>query len=117
MKKSFTPILLILSMLIINCSGVGVSRNPGPTADDQTVFVDEDSSVDITAIASHPWDFPLKWSVVLIPANGSLTGNLPNITYTPDPDFDGADSFSFRVSDGYQESERIISDILLKGTQ
>jgi predicted outer membrane repeat protein len=38
---------------------------------------------------------------------------LPDCTYTPDPDYNGPDSFSFRVSDGYQESENGKVDIIV----
>src|SRR5690606_10490845 len=33
------------------------------------------------------------------PSNGVLSGAPPNITYTPNPNFFGSDSFSFRVQD------------------
>src|SRR5690606_14972996 len=34
------------------------------------------------------------------PANGSVTNNGVNVTYHPIPDFHGADSFSYAISDG-----------------
>jgi hypothetical protein len=33
------------------------------------------------------------------PKNGTLTGALPNLTYTPSPGFLGTDTFTFTASD------------------
>ena len=47
---------------------------------------------------------PLTFSIVSVPSGGILTGTGPNITYTPDKDFFGDDSFTFKVDDGYADS-------------
>ena len=39
------------------------------------------------------------------PANGALTGTAPNLTYTPNLNFNGADSFTFFVNDGNLDSD------------
>ena len=38
------------------------------------------------------------------PANGSLSGAAPNLTYTPKANFSGSDSFTFTVNDGQVDS-------------
>lgn len=43
---------------------------------------------------------PLKFEIVTPPKFGRLSGDLPKITYLPNRDFPGEDSFEFRVSDG-----------------
>jgi hypothetical protein len=118
MRKSVPLILFILPLLLINCDGVGggVGRDGGPTADNLAVSVDEDFSIPITVTASHPENSDLTWRVVIFPSNGSLAGTdctatLPDCTYTPGPDYNGPDSFSFTVSDGYQESNVAKVDI------
>ena len=43
---------------------------------------------------------PLKFEIVSPPKFGRISGDLPNITYLPNKDFPGEDSFEFRASDG-----------------
>lgn len=43
---------------------------------------------------------PLKFEIVTTPKFGRLSGDLPKITYLPNKDFPGEDSFEFLVSDG-----------------
>ncbi len=45
-------------------------------------------------------DGPLLFAVLTPPAHGALTGLAPNLLYTPDSDYLGDDSFTFRASDG-----------------
>ena len=65
--------------------------------------VDEDGSlpVDLTALVSdlETADGDLDYTIVTPPANGGLTGSGGARTYTPDPDFNGADSFTYEVTD------------------
>lgn len=80
-----------------------VSNNP-PTADDQSVATNEDTPVAITLTASDPDGDPLTYSIVMPPANGSLSGTAPNLTYTPNLNFNGSDSFTFKANDGKADS-------------
>ncbi len=75
-----------------------------PTADDQSVFTPEDTAVAITLTASDPEGQALTYSVESPPANGSLTGTAPDLTYTPNAGFDGSDSFTFTANDGTNTS-------------
>jgi len=47
---------------------------------------------------------PLKFEIVTPPKFGRLSGDLPKITYLPNKDFPGEDTFEFRVSDGQAAS-------------
>jgi hypothetical protein len=81
-------------------------NNP-PVANDQGVITDEDTAVSITLTASDPDNDPndpLTYSVVTGPANGTLSGVAPSLTYTPDPDYNGSDSFTFKANDGELDS-------------
>lgn len=79
------------------------SVNDAPTADAQSVTTDEGTAVDITLTGSDPEDDPLNFQVDG-PANGTLSGTAPNLTYTPGAGFTGEDSFTFTVSDGQATS-------------
>ncbi|HEV2851597.1 MAG TPA: IPTL-CTERM sorting domain-containing protein, partial [Thermoanaerobaculia bacterium] len=74
--------------------------NGAPTANDQNVLTNEDVPVGITLTGSDPDGDPLTFSIVTPPAHGSLTGTPPNVTYTPNPNYNGPDSFVFQVDDG-----------------
>jgi hypothetical protein len=71
-----------------------------PTALAQSVLVIKNQSGEIVLTGSDLENDPLTFQIVSQPANGSLSGTAPYITYTPDTNFTGADSFTFRVTDG-----------------
>ncbi|MGD7653376.1 MAG: Ig-like domain-containing protein, partial [Verrucomicrobiales bacterium] len=78
--------------------------NLAPSATPQSVTVDAGGSLSITLSGTDPENDPLTYSVVTQPANGVLTGTAPNLTYTPNDGYDGADSFTFTVNDGNNDS-------------
>ncbi len=78
--------------------------NQPPVANDQNVSVDENSTVNITLTGSDADGDALTYMLVSPPAHGSLSGSAPNITYTPDSDYFGSDSFTFKVNDGTVDS-------------
>lgn len=47
---------------------------------------------------------PLTYALEFAPTGGTLTGTLPNLTYTPGENFSGADGFTFTVSNGTSTS-------------
>ncbi len=78
-----------------------VTSNTAPTANSQSVSVTEDGSVGITLAGSDTDSFevPLTYTVVTPPAHGTLSGVAPNLTYAPDPNYAGSDSFTFTATD------------------
>ena len=75
-----------------------------PVADAQTVTTDEDTAQAITLTATDTESDPLTYSIVDGPTNGVLSGAAPNLTYTPNANYNGSDSFTFKANDGYQDS-------------
>ena len=78
--------------------------NDPPVALPQSVETDEDVAVDITLEATDLEDDALTFSVVDEPLHGTLSGTAPDLTYTPDADYTGADSFTFQANDGIDDS-------------
>ncbi|MDH5631448.1 MAG: M4 family metallopeptidase [Gammaproteobacteria bacterium] len=74
--------------------------NTVPVAVGQNISVAEDGSIGITVTATDADGDSLSYSIASAPANGQLTGTAPNLTYTPNANYFGADSFSFTASDG-----------------
>lgn len=77
----------------------GVTVNLAPTANAQSVNTNEGAPVNIVLTGSDPELASLSYSVATQPTNGVLAGSGSNVTYTPNPNFAGADSFTFTVSD------------------
>jgi len=77
-----------------------VEPNAPPEAKDQVVQVLEDTPKDIVLLACDPEGEVISYSIVTPPAHGTLSGTEPFVTYTPDQDYFGPDSFAFQVSDG-----------------
>lgn len=78
--------------------------NQAPVANDADVATDEDQAKNITLTGSDADGDSLSYVVMSGPTHGSLSGTAPNLTYAPDANFHGADSFTFTVSDGQADS-------------
>ncbi|WP_269540004.1 tandem-95 repeat protein [Cerasicoccus fimbriatus] len=78
--------------------------NDAPVADALSVETDEDSPIAITLTGSDIDGDSLIYAIVTAPANGSLSGTAPNLTYTPSENYFGEDSFTFTVDDGAETS-------------
>uniref|UniRef100_UPI000A9B5DF0 Ig-like domain-containing protein n=1 Tax=Methylomonas koyamae TaxID=702114 RepID=UPI000A9B5DF0 len=79
------------------------SGNQPPTATDAVASVNENSSVLITLAGTDPNGDPLSFSLVGSPLYGALSDFDPatrTVRYTPNANFNGTDSFKFRVDDG-----------------
>ncbi len=83
---------------------INVVPNLLPVAESHSVTTVEDTPVEIRLMGSDPDSDPLAYSMVTDPSHGSLKGTAPNLTYTPNPNFNGSDSFTFKVNDGAADS-------------
>ena len=75
-----------------------------PTANSQTVTVISTAPEAVTLGGSDPTGLSLTYAIVTQPNFGTLSGTVPDLTYTPSADFPGADSFAFTVSNSYATS-------------
>jgi hypothetical protein len=77
--------------------------NDAPIANSQNVTTPEDTALPIALVGSDLEGTPLTYILMSGPANGALSAfntNTGALTYTPNTNYNGADSFTFRVSDG-----------------
>jgi uncharacterized repeat protein (TIGR01451 family) len=78
--------------------------NDAPAADSQSVVTGEDTPKAITLTGSDADSNTLNFIIVDNPSHGSLSGAAPNVTYTPEANYNGADSFTFKINDGSVDS-------------
>jgi hypothetical protein len=83
---------------------INVAPNLLPVAKPHSVTTVEDTPIEIRLMGSDPDSDPLAYSMITDPSHGSLKGTAPNLTYTPNPNFNGSDSFTFKINDGAADS-------------
>ena len=83
--------------------GLGGGNSP-PVASPQTVSTAEDASKAIILSGTDPDGDTLTYTIVASPLHGTLTGSGLNVSYAPAANYNGSDSFTFRVSDGTTNS-------------
>ena len=87
--------------------GVLIGNGLGGGSGATTLTAPADTPFRFTLVGADTDSDQLTFSLVGLPANGSVAGELPNLTYTPDSNFRGADSFTFTVTDGDGASESV----------
>ena len=80
--------------------------NTAPTAKEASYTLEEDTSKSITLEGDDIDSDALTYKVVVNPTYGRLSGDAPNLTYTPNDNYNGSDSFIFITNDGKADSKR-----------
>ncbi len=80
--------------------------NEPPQAISQAVSTMANTPVAVTLSGSDPggYAYGLTYAVLTEPSNGVLSGQAPNLTYTPATNYYGSDSFQFKVNNGQLDS-------------
>ncbi|HGY56500.1 MAG TPA: tandem-95 repeat protein [Caldithrix abyssi] len=102
----------------LDTARVFVTVNDPPMAVDDTASVTEDNAVTINVLQndSDSEGDSIWVSAVTQAANGSVTNNNDGtVTYTPDSDFFGADSFTYTIEDGIGGSDTATVRITITG--
>ena len=91
---------------VLTVSGTATAPLGVPTANAHTLTVPLDTSVADTLTGSDPNSPPRSLTYLLysLPAHGTLSGTLPDLTYTPAAGYTGPDSFAFQVNNGEFDS-------------
>jgi DNA/RNA endonuclease G (NUC1) len=89
---------------IQNAIEAGTNGVNPPGAGNQSVSTREDNDKTFTLDAASPNSNALTYTIVSGPSHGSLSGTNGNETYTPAPDFNGTDTFTWNASDGTRTS-------------
>ena len=87
--------------------------NAVPIASSQSLTNAEDTIRSILLSASDPDGPVTNYTLVALPAHGDLTGVPPTLSYLPDTNYFGPDSFTFRVNDGSLTSAVATVNILV----
>ena len=120
--------LLVATMMILltACGGGGATNpdnndtnatgtNNAPVANAQSITTDEDDAKSITLSGTDADGDTLTYTVTHSPTHGTLSGTAPNLTYTPNMNYYGSDSFRFKVNDGTVDSAESTVLITVRG--
>lgn len=78
--------------------------NRPPIAMDAAYTTTQDTPCAATLTATDPDNDPITYTIASPPAHGHLSGTAPQLTYTPDPQWTGIDSFTFTAADATSTS-------------
>jgi N-acetylneuraminic acid mutarotase len=78
--------------------------NDSPSAKSLSVITDQEKTLTIALQASDIDSSNLIYTVLSLPAQGTLSGNPPALTYLPNAGFFGTDSFTYKANDGQANS-------------
>jgi O-glycosyl hydrolase len=90
-----------MSTLILTLS---TPYNTAPVAYDSSLSTPANTALPFALGAYDADGNSLTFTNLTSPAHGSLSGTSSNRTYTPNTDFNGYDSFTFKVNDGIEDS-------------
>ena len=107
MKTIFKTIVVSILLILLTACKKGGSKddptNHKPIAISATYSVDG-SSIDIKLKVTDEDGDKLTYEITKQPKHGSLKGKAPSLTYTPQSDYNGTDSFSYTANDGKENS-------------
>ena len=92
--------------------------NTPPKASDKSVTTSFNSPIDIVLEATDENGDKVTPSIVSNPANGTLgkvDTNTNKVTYTPNKDFEGTDTFTYKVNDGTDDSDNAVVTVTVSG--
>ena len=94
------------------CGGDNSSCN-APIAESLSYSMNEDNTLSITLSGSDPNNNPITFIIIDEPNFGQISGDSPNLIYTPNENFFGQDSFTYQSFNGlyYSDISTVLIDI------
>lgn len=86
----------VLALLVTACFEIA--------AQNKFMDIEKNSANNVVRLGPKNESNDLMYIIVTIPTHGALDGAVPDLTYTPDTDYVGKDSFTYKISDGDSES-------------
>lgn len=78
--------------------------NEKPVANIYSAQTEYETAHAFTLTGSDGDNDPLTFLIVTDPSNGTLSGTIPNLTYTPNSKYVGLETFTFKVNDTKEDS-------------
>jgi hypothetical protein len=100
------------NVAIVSITVTPVNDPPVALNQDTTTF--ENTALTVTLSGTDLEGSPLSYKIVSKPSHGKLVGTGSNQTYTPNTNYRGPDSFTFKVTDGRKNSN--IATVLITVT-
>ena len=114
--NNYGQIPALYKIFINNSVNVTIKpQNRPPVANPQSIITNEDTAVNITLTGSDEDSDPITFKITRFPSKGNISGQPPNLKYTPNPNFFGTDSFDFVVNDGKVDSQPATVTITIVG--
>ncbi len=89
-----------IAKVTLNIKDIPEVINHKPIAFEQNLSVLKNKPQNITLNAKDDDNDTLTYTITSSPQHGSLSGTAPNIIYTPNTDYEGNDTISFKAYDG-----------------
>jgi hypothetical protein len=89
---------------VVRWGGSSTQPNQPPVATPQSITLAENSSANITLTGSEPQGRTLTFSLLTLPAHGTVSSTPPSVTYKPATNYFGSDAFIFKVNNGITDS-------------
>jgi hypothetical protein len=111
-KVAFFSVLAILFAIAITFGVTTMVKIP-PVAKSEQATIQEDESVRIKLMAGYSDREHLTYYIVKGPSHGSLSGEAPNMTYTPNSNYHGQDSFTYSIDEAKEGKDQATVSITI----
>merc|ERR1711964_488530 len=98
-------------VVTVSITVTAVNLAPLALGQELTVEMDQVLALLLTATDADSEVQSLTYNIASSPQHGTLSGTAPDLTYTPEAGYSGADSFTFSVNDGELDSEVVTVSI------